>query len=120
MELREYISESAVYKKIEEEITAWVERSYPGLSIEFEPHLELVQTDAGKRFTKPRVAKIVEAVNSKIGEIMEEHAEEIYIAERLERIYRRHPEFTIDVESMEDVKRNKRFLRYLDELVIRE
>lgn len=120
MKLREYISEEAVYKKIENEIRTRVEESYPGLSIEFEPHLEIVQTDEKLRFTKPRVRRIVEAVNVMIGDIMESRAEEVYIAERLERIYRLHPEFDIDVESMEDIKCNKRFLKYLNELVIRE
>jgi hypothetical protein len=120
MNLREFISEAAVYKKCENIIRAWVEETYPGLSIEFDPHLEIVQTDPAKKFTKRRVRQIVEATNIKIGDVLEQHAEEIYIAERLERIYKNHPTFDIEnVTSIEDIKRNKKFLRYLDELIIR-
>ena len=91
MELKQFLSEDAIYKKVEEEITDWVEKAYEGLSIDFYPRLEVVQIDKSKKFTKPRVRKITEAVNIKIGELLEKHAEEIYIAERLERIYKKSP-----------------------------
>lgn len=118
MNIKDFISEKAVYKKTEEEIKTWVEMSYPGLSIEFEPHLEIVQIDKTKRFKKSRVHKITEAVNIKIGNILEQHAEEIYIAERLERIYKKNPTFNIEVESIEDIKKNKDFLFELNNLII--
>lgn len=119
MKIREFINVDKEYSEAENEIKAWVESSYPGLSIEFEPHIEVVQIDKAVKFTKRRVRKIVEAVNIKIGDIMEKRAERIYIAERLERIYKNHPEFDIDVESIADIKENKQFLKYLDELILR-
>lgn len=119
MKLREYINTSSVYKKVEDEIRTWVEKSYPGLSIDFVPHLEIVQTNPKAHFDTSRVRKIVEVVNIKIGNVMENHAEEIYIAERLDRIYTKHPNFDIDVENIEDIKRNPQFLEFLNELIIR-
>ncbi len=119
MNIREFISVDKAYSEAEAEIKAWVESSYPGLSIEFEPHIEIVKIDQAANYTKRRVRKIVEAVNIKIGEIMEQHAERIYIAERLERIYKNHPHWSIDVESIEDIKKNKQFLEYFNELILR-
>lgn len=116
MELRQYINTDKEYSQAENEIRQWVEQSYPGLSIEFCPHLEIVQTDARKRYKPSRVKKIVEAVNIKIGDIMEQRAERIYIAERLERIYKHHPNFTLDVNDMADIKTHPLFLQYLKEL----
>ena len=120
MKLRNYINTDKEYKLVEDEIRKWVEKYYPGLSIEFNwPAPEIVQIDPKARYSVSRVRKIVEVVNIKIGDIMENHAEKIYIAERLDRIYARHPDFDIDVENIDDIKRNPQFLEYLNELVIR-
>ena len=59
-----------------------------------------------------------EVVNIKIGEILEKHSEEIYIGERLDRIWQKHPEFDAEVESIDDIKKNPLFLSYLKELII--
>lgn len=119
MNIREFISVDKAYSEAEAEIKAWVESSYPGLSIEFEPHIEVVKIDQTADYAKNRTHKIVEVINIKIGDIMEQHAEEIYIAERLERIYKNHSDWNIDVNSIEDIKNNKEFLKYLDELILR-
>ena len=119
MKLKDFINEDKVYTKVEEEIKKWVEETYQGLSIDFWPHLEIVRTSAMIDFPEDRVKKITEVVNIKIGDIMEEHAEEIIVAERLTRIWKNHPRFNIDVESIEDIKENKKFLRYLKELIIK-
>ena len=120
MRLKDYISLNGAYEKAEEEIRAWVETRYPGLSIVFDyPAPEIVQIDSQRRFARSRVQRIIEAVNIKIGEVLEEHEEEIYIADILDRIYKRHPDFDIEVESLEDVKRNQQFLEYMKELRIR-
>ena len=120
MKIKEFINEDKVYNKVEEEIREWVEKSYPGLSIEFYPHLEIVRTDPEIDFEKERVPKITEAINIKIGDVLEAHDEEIYIAERLTRIWRKHPKFNIEVETIEDIKRNPKFLKYLKELIIKK
>ena len=119
MKLKEFINEDKVYQKVENEIRDWVEKTYSGLSIEFYPHLELVRTNALVDFDKEQVYKITEVVNIKIGDILEQHQEEIYIAERLTRIWKAHPRFNIEVNSLEDVKRHPLFLRYLKELIIK-
>jgi hypothetical protein len=118
MKVRDFISEDKEYAAAEKEIREWVEKSYPGLSIDFEPHIEIVQTSPIVVYPPERVKKIVEAVNIKIGDILESRAERIYIAERLERIYKNHPRFNIDVESIDDIKKNKLFLKYLKELIV--
>ena len=118
MKVRDFINEHKEYTEAEKEIREWVEKSYPGLSIDFEPHIEIVQTSPVVVYPPERVKKIVEAVNIKIGDILESRAERIYIAERLERIYKNHPRFDIDVESIDDIKKNKLFLKYLKELII--
>lgn len=120
MKLKEFINEDKVYCKVEQEIKDWIEKTYNGLSIEFEPHIEIVRTSDLVNYTEEQVKKITEVVNIKIGDIMEAHAEEIYIAERLTRIWKKHPEFNINVESIEDVKRHPLFLKYLKELIIRK
>ena len=120
MKLKEFINEDKVYTAVENEIREWVEKSYPGLSIEFFPHLEIVRTDPNIDFEKERVPKITEAVNIKIGDILEAHDEEIYIAERLTRIWRKHPRFNIEIESIEELKKNQKFLKYLKELIIKK
>lgn len=118
MNIREFINETSIYAQCESEIRDWVESSYPGLSIEFTGMSpEIVQVDAAKKFTKSRVRKITEVVNIKIGDVLEAHAEEIYVAERLERIYKNHPEFNLRVGSLEEIKRNETFCAYLKELI---
>lgn len=117
MKLKEFINENKVYNKIEKEIRDWVETTYTGLSIEFDPHLELVRTNVLIDFNEERVKKITEIVNIIIGDILEEHAEEIYIAERLTRIWKKHPRFNIEINNLEEVKRHPLFLRYLKELI---
>ena len=120
MKLKEFINEYEVYKKVENEIREWVENTYKGLSIEFYDYtMEIVRLDENIDYDADQVQKITEVVNIKIGDILEAHEEEIYIAERLTRIWKNHPRFNIDVESIEDIKRNKKFLKYLDELIIR-
>jgi len=120
MKLKEFINEDKVYTQVEKEIRDWVEKTYNGLSIDFYPHLEIVRTNELVNYNEEQVSKITEIVNIKIGEIMEAHAEEIYIAERLTRIWQKHPEFNIEVESLENVKRHSLFLKYLKELLIRK
>ncbi len=120
MKLKEFINEDKVYLQVEKEIKDWIEKTYFGLSIEFEPHLEIVRTNELVDFSEEQVNKITEVVNIKIGDIMEAHAEEIYIAERLTRIWQKHPEFNINVESLEDIKRHPLFLKYLKQLIIRK
>ena len=119
MKLKEFINEDKVYQKVENEIRDWVEKTYSGLSIEFYPHLELVRTNALVDFDKEQVYKITEVVNIKIGDILEQHQEEIYIAERLTRIWKAHPRFNIEVNSLEDVKRHPLFLCFLKEFIIK-
>lgn len=116
MRLKEFINEDKVYSKVENEIREWIENTYKGLSIEFIPHIEIVRTDENIDFSKKEVAKITEVVNIKIGDIMEQHAEEIYIAEKLSKIWKKHPRFNIEVESIEEVKKHPLFLRYFKEL----
>lgn len=117
MKLKDFISEYGEYEKAEKEIVAWVEEAYPGLTIAFYPNTcEILQTDASVHFTKRRVQKITEAVNIKIGEILEARQEPIYIASLVERIWKKHPDFDIEVESYEDIKRNQQFLDYMKEL----
>lgn len=119
MKLKELINSEQAYEKAAEEIRIWVEKSYPGLSIEFNwPAPEIVQIDSSVKFTRPRVNRITEAVNAKIGEVLNAHREEIYIADVLDRIYERHPRFDIDVENIEELKRNRRFLEYFKELSV--
>lgn len=120
MKLKEFINEYATYKKVENEIREWVETTYKGLSIEFyESVIEIVRTDENVDFSPEEVQKITEVVNIKIGDILEAHAEEIYIAERLTRIWNKHPKYNPDVTSLEELKKSKRFLKYLSELIIR-
>lgn len=116
MKLKEFINEDKVYSKVENEIREWIEKTYKGLSIEFIPHIEIVRTDESIDFSKKEVPKIIEVVNIKIGDIMEQHAEEIYIAEKLSKIWKKHPRFNIEVESIEEVKKHPLFLRYFKEL----
>ena len=119
MKLKEFLNEDKVYAKVEDEIRSWVENVYPGLSIDFYPRLEIVRLYKDIDFSSDRVKKITEVVNIKIGDIMEQHAEEIYIAERLTRIWRKHPRFNPEVKTISDVKSNPLFLKYLKELIIK-
>lgn len=117
MRLKDFLNADIAYTRAENEIRDWVEGHYPGLSIEFFPHLEIVRTD-DRPISVRRCRKIAEAVNIKIGEILENHSEEIYIGERLDRIWKKHPEFDIEVETISDIKKNPLFLTYLKELII--
>lgn len=120
MKLKEFINEYKVYKKVEDEIREWVETTYKGLSIDFYAlTMEIVRTDENIDYNEEQVQKITEVINIKIGDILEAHAEEIYIAERLTRIWNKHPKYNPEVTSLEDLKKSKRFLKYLDELIIR-
>ena len=118
MKIKEFLNEDSIYTKVENEIREWIESSYTGLSIEFSPHIEIVRTNEFIDYPPERVKKITEVVNIKIGDILESHAEEIYIAERLTRIWKNHPKFNINVNNIEEVKRHPRFLKYLKELII--
>lgn len=119
MYLKDWIDEYDVYKKCEDEIREWVESSFVGLSIIFEPHIEIVRTDEKLDFSPKRCEQIVELVNIKIAEILKSHAEEIYIAERLTRIYKLHPRFKFfkDAQNIEELKKSPKFCRYLKELI---
>lgn len=120
MKLKDFINEYAVYKKVENEIREWVETTYKGLSIDFyELTMEIVMTDPNIDYSAEQTQKITEVVNIKIGDILEAHAEEIYIAERLTRIWKKHPKYNPEVTDLESLKKSKRFLKYLDELIIR-
>lgn len=109
----------SVYKKAEEEIRLWVEKSYPGLSIEFDPHMEIVRLDKKIKITKGRVRKIVEAVNIKIGDVLEQYAESIYLCELVERIRVIHPDWNGEISEVGDLKKDKQFLLYLKEMHIK-
>jgi len=119
MKLKEYLNEDIVYIKAEKEIKDWVEKTYSGLSIDFYPHLEIVRINNFIDYSEEQVKKITEVINIKIGNILESHAEEIYIAERLTRIWKSHPRFNIEVENLDDIKKNSKFLKYLKELIIK-
>ena len=115
MKIKDFLKEHEIYLKVENEIREWVEKTYAGLSIEFYPHLEVVRTNELINFNEEQVQKITEVVNIKIGDIMEKHAEEIYIAERLTRIWKNHPRFNPDVKSVDELKKHPQFLKYLKE-----
>ena len=121
MKVIDLLNEERIYKQCEDEIRAWVEETYPGLSIDFYPNdIEIVRTDEKIDFSPEQVKKIVEVVNIKIGDILESHQEEIYLSERVTRICKRHPRFKdYEVGSIEELKRNKKFLKYLKELIIK-
>lgn len=120
MKLKDFINEEAVYKKVENEIREWVETTYKGLSIDFYPlTMEIVRTDENIDYSEEQTQKITEVVNIKIEDILYDHREEIYIAERLTRIWKNHPKYNPEVNSLEDLKKSKRFLKYLKELIIK-
>lgn len=120
MKLKEFINEDKVYLEVEEEIKKWIEETYKGLSIDFYPQtMEIVRTNEQAEYNKEETKKITEVVNIKIDNILEEYAEKIYIAERLTRIWKHHPNFNIEVKNIEDIKKNKKFLKYLKELIIK-
>lgn len=117
MKLKDFISEDKAYKKAEDEIVKWVEETYSGLTIIFERDVpEIVRIDENIDFDKEQVAKITEVVNIKIGDILEKYEEEIYIAEKLTLIWKNHPRFNPEVECVNDLKKNKTFLKYFKEL----
>lgn len=117
MKLKEFINEYKAYQKAEQEITKWVEETYPGLSMDYSgTTAEVVQIDENANYPAEQVPKIVEVINLKIDEILEKHEEEIYIAEKLTLIWRRHPMFNPEIESIEELKKNQKFLKYFKEL----
>lgn len=120
MKLKEFLTEYKAYKKAEDEIVEWVEKTYPGLTMDFSGDVaEIVRTDENVDYSEDQVPKIVEVVNLKIDEILEKHEEEIYIAEKLTVIWKRHPMFNPDIESISELKKNEKFLKYLKELKIK-
>ena len=120
MKLKDFINEEAVYKKVENEIREWVETTYKGLSIDFYPlTMEIVRTDENIDYSEEQTQKITEVVNIKIEDILYAHREEIYIAERLTRIWKNHPKYNPEVNNLEDLKKSKRFLKYLKQLIIK-
>lgn len=120
MKLKELLTEYKAYKKAEDEIVEWVEKTYPGLTMDFSGDVaEIVRTDENVDYPEEQVPKIVEVVNLKIDEILEKYEEEIYIAEKLTVIWKRHPMFNPDIESIAELKKNEKFLKYLKELKIK-
>ena len=121
MRLKELINEYKAYQKAEKEITDWVEKTYPGLSLDCSGNIaEIVQVDDTVNYPKDQVPKIVEVVNIKIDEILEKHEEEIYIAEKLTQIWKKHPEFNPETANIEELKRHPKFLKYFKELRIKK
>ena len=117
MKLKEFLTEYSAYAKAEKEIVEWVEKTYPGLTMDFNgPVAEIVRMDESIDYSEEEVPKIVEVVNIKIDEILAKHQEEIYIGEKLTLIWKKHPTFNPDVESIEDLKKNPKFLKYFKEL----
>ena len=114
------ISEYKVYEKCEKEIREWLEAKYTGLSIEFYPHIEIVKTNKFTEYSKEQAEKVVDMVNFKLAEILEKHAEEIYIASLAERVAKMHPEYDVKIERLPDLKTNKEFLEYVKELGAKE
>ena len=78
----------------------------------------LISTISGtkNKVSKDEIKTIVDEINLKIDDFLENKAESIYIAELLTRIWKKHPEFNIEVEKMEDIKLDPLFLCYLKEL----
>ena len=67
MKLKDFISEEEVYKRVEDEIRQWVEKTYKHLSIEFYPNnIEIVRTNKLIDYSPEEVSKITEVVNLKI------------------------------------------------------
>lgn len=120
MKLKQLINEYKVYCRIEDEVRAWVEKTYPGLTFECTPNrMEIVRTSEDIDYPEDRVLKIVEAVNLKIDGLLEANEEEIYISEKLTQIWKKHPRFNPEIESIEELKTNKKFLTYFKELSIK-
>lgn len=118
MKVSDLLNEERIYKQCENEIRAWVEETYPGLSIDFYANdIEIVRTDEKIDYAPEQVMKIVEVVNIKIGEILEANQEEIYLSEKVTQINKIHPRFKdYEVESIDALKKNKKFLKYFKEL----
>lgn len=118
MKVGDLLNEDRIYKQCEDEIRAWVEETYPGLSIDFYANdIEIVRTDEKIDYAPEQVMKIVEVVNIKIGEILEANQEEIYLSEKVTQINKIHPRFKdYEVESIDALKKNKKFLKYFKEL----
>jgi hypothetical protein len=118
MKVIDLLNEDRIYKQCEDEIRAWVEETYPGLSIDFYANdIEIVRTDEKIDYAPEQVMKIVEVVNIKIGDILEANQEEIYLSEKVTQINKIHPRFKdYEVESIDALKKNKKFLKYFKEL----
>lgn len=114
------ISEYKIYEKCEKEIRDWVETNFAGLSIDFYPHIEIVKTNKFTEYSKEQAGKIVESVNDKIAEILERHAEELYLASLAERVAKNHPRYNIELKDIAELKRDKKFLVYIKELQTKE
>ncbi len=114
------ISEYKIYEKCEKEIREWVETNFTGLSIDFYPHIEIVKINKFTEYRKEQTGKIVESVNDKIAEVLERHAEEIYLESLAERVAKNHPRYNVEFTELTDLKREKRFLAYVKELQTKE
>ena len=114
------ISEYKIYEKCEKEIREWVETNFAGLSIDFYPHIEVVKTNKFTEYSKEQAERIVAEVNEKIGEILEKHAEELYLASLVERVAKNHPRYNIELQDIAELKGNKKFLVYIKELQTKE
>lgn len=110
------ISEYKIYEKCEKEIREWVETNFTGLSIDFYPHIEIVKINKFTEYSKEQAERIVAEVNEKIGEILEKHAEELYLANLAERVAKNHPRYNIELQDIAELKGNKKFLVYIKEL----
>jgi hypothetical protein len=133
MKLNDLINENRVYAAVEQEIHDWITQKYNGVyDIEFHntpayddkgrrlPDCEIVQCVPIVQQSQKTAQRIVHTVNQKIDEVLTAHDEEIYFSERLTRIYKAHPKFqNADINSIAELKKDKRFLMYLQELIIK-
>jgi hypothetical protein len=133
MKLHELLDEGRVYNEVEQEIRDWILQKYNGVyDIEFHnkpafddkgrrlPDCEIVQCVPVVRQTPETAQEVVRTVNQKIDEILQEYDEDIYLSERLTRIYKMHPRFkNTEIDSIAELKKDKRFLIYLKELIIK-
>jgi hypothetical protein len=121
MKLSEWIKPSyEVYDKCLDSAREWIEKTYAGLSLEIaNEKIEVVRTDTKIDYTPLECERIVDALNLKLDEILETYDDEIVLSERVERIRRNHPRFDPPVADIKELKRDKKFLKYLKELIIK-